>query len=363
MALIKCGECGKEYSDKAPYCPNCGCPTSVYLGDNSLVRATEYASTTDDGSYTKKKSKKELVFILCGIAAILGCMFLVYFFLSPKTVSWCCYHRITKRATCTEPTKCDRCGKVLREALGHKWLDATCEEPKICERCGKQKGDALGHKWIDATCEEPKKCDRCGEQRGDALGHNWKDATCSEPKTCRVCGITEGEPKAHKWVSATCTEPKHCSACKKTEGKALGHNINDYICSRCKKTFVTQNDIKNIIQFTNCRYSINYVGGVDVYFTIANKSSKKTIKYVRMRMTFYNSVADKIKDEITGKTYTERQYTGPLKPNKSERIEASAVFYNPTAVFYCPTYLEIEYTDGTVLTIDDEKVLLSVMAD
>lgn len=28
MALIKCPECGKEFSDKAPACPNCGCPTS-----------------------------------------------------------------------------------------------------------------------------------------------------------------------------------------------------------------------------------------------------------------------------------------------------------------------------------------------
>ena len=27
MALIKCAECEKEYSDKAKACPNCGCPT------------------------------------------------------------------------------------------------------------------------------------------------------------------------------------------------------------------------------------------------------------------------------------------------------------------------------------------------
>ncbi len=29
MALIICPECGKEISDKAPSCPNCGCPTSA----------------------------------------------------------------------------------------------------------------------------------------------------------------------------------------------------------------------------------------------------------------------------------------------------------------------------------------------
>ena len=28
MALIKCGECGREVSDKAVNCPHCGCPIS-----------------------------------------------------------------------------------------------------------------------------------------------------------------------------------------------------------------------------------------------------------------------------------------------------------------------------------------------
>ena len=27
MALIICPECGKEYSNRAKNCPNCGCPT------------------------------------------------------------------------------------------------------------------------------------------------------------------------------------------------------------------------------------------------------------------------------------------------------------------------------------------------
>ena len=35
MALIKCAECGKEFSDKAPACPNCGCPTSEIVGTKS----------------------------------------------------------------------------------------------------------------------------------------------------------------------------------------------------------------------------------------------------------------------------------------------------------------------------------------
>ena len=31
MALIKCPECGKEISDKAASCPNCGCPANVWM--------------------------------------------------------------------------------------------------------------------------------------------------------------------------------------------------------------------------------------------------------------------------------------------------------------------------------------------
>lgn len=32
--LINCKECGKELSDKASFCPNCGCPTDFSNGIN-----------------------------------------------------------------------------------------------------------------------------------------------------------------------------------------------------------------------------------------------------------------------------------------------------------------------------------------
>lgn len=31
MALINCTECGKQVSDKASFCPHCGCPVPVIL--------------------------------------------------------------------------------------------------------------------------------------------------------------------------------------------------------------------------------------------------------------------------------------------------------------------------------------------
>lgn len=37
MALIKCMECGKEISDRAATCPNCGCPVSE-MASSGVVR-------------------------------------------------------------------------------------------------------------------------------------------------------------------------------------------------------------------------------------------------------------------------------------------------------------------------------------
>ena len=42
MALIKCKECGKEFSDKATACPNCGCPIEQARPD------AEVATQNDD---------------------------------------------------------------------------------------------------------------------------------------------------------------------------------------------------------------------------------------------------------------------------------------------------------------------------
>lgn len=53
MGLIKCIDCGKEFSDRAPACPNCGCPTSAILGE---LQKQEKKKTI---SIEKKASSKE----------------------------------------------------------------------------------------------------------------------------------------------------------------------------------------------------------------------------------------------------------------------------------------------------------------
>lgn len=59
MALIKCPECGKEVSDKAPTCPHCGCPLSDEL---VIERATEKLNTNQEEVTNCKKQKVKKTF-------------------------------------------------------------------------------------------------------------------------------------------------------------------------------------------------------------------------------------------------------------------------------------------------------------
>ncbi|MDF5276966.1 zinc ribbon domain-containing protein [Vibrio parahaemolyticus] len=52
MALITCTECGKEYSDKASACINCGCPTEVNVSPpQQESKQTEEESNLASNSY------------------------------------------------------------------------------------------------------------------------------------------------------------------------------------------------------------------------------------------------------------------------------------------------------------------------
>ena len=60
MALITCPECGKEFSDKASSCPNCGCPTIEINTDNiksfdDALDAPAAVKTMNSGSIKKAK--------------------------------------------------------------------------------------------------------------------------------------------------------------------------------------------------------------------------------------------------------------------------------------------------------------------
>lgn len=57
MALIKCPECGKEISDQAASCPNCGCPmkeTNSDSGSNNSGKKIEISIKKPDVKLNKR---------------------------------------------------------------------------------------------------------------------------------------------------------------------------------------------------------------------------------------------------------------------------------------------------------------------
>ena len=48
MALISCVECGKEFSDKAKSCPNCGCPIEYIIEAIENQKAQQEAADYSD---------------------------------------------------------------------------------------------------------------------------------------------------------------------------------------------------------------------------------------------------------------------------------------------------------------------------
>ena len=150
MALIKCPECGKEVSDKATQCINCG-----YTLKTKKLRKS-------------KSMLKPIMFTLIGVIVcfmIAGSCYILYKNdWKPKDV----IDTISNgRFTCI---------------FGHEWNAATCTTPKICAYCNITKGEAIGHDWREADCFEPKTCTRCWITDGSALGHTTKMGTCTRCK-------------------------------------------------------------------------------------------------------------------------------------------------------------------------------------
>lgn len=127
--------------------------------------------------------------------------------------------------SCTSAMKCTSCGEILKEAVGHQFVetctDATCTTAGYittrCSVCGEeavQDIPALGHnygEWVisqTASCTRNGKaerlCSRCGVKEIQDIAktdHNWGDwVTVTEPTTessgskkrvCNLCQKTE----------------------------------------------------------------------------------------------------------------------------------------------------------------------------
>ena len=79
MALINCPECGKEISEKAGSCPNCGCPLKNTIEkvvvESKKTDGVHYARPTGSLPKQEKPKKKRIgLWIVIGIIVLfVGC--------------------------------------------------------------------------------------------------------------------------------------------------------------------------------------------------------------------------------------------------------------------------------------------------
>jgi len=102
MSLIKCTECGKEISDKAQACPNCGCPVGC--------SAAEAPAPTSVAPTNKKRSlKKHILFILLAVIGVagltIGCCFLYQALWMPTPTPYTPPFNQNSPAPTNEPTE------------------------------------------------------------------------------------------------------------------------------------------------------------------------------------------------------------------------------------------------------------------
>ena len=79
MALVKCPECGKEVSDKADKCPNCGCPVEHIKKDGTNEELTDnkmgFVKVEENGKAQKTLSKNKAavfgVFLIIAVVSVL----------------------------------------------------------------------------------------------------------------------------------------------------------------------------------------------------------------------------------------------------------------------------------------------------
>jgi hypothetical protein len=101
-------------------------------------------------------------------------------------------------------------------------------------------------------------------------------------------------------------------------------------------------------------FTMDSVGGLEPHILISNNSDK-TIKYVDLRVSFYNAVGDKVTNDIGAYRYANIQVVGPIKPWKYEWYEWKPVFYNVTAYKMKIETATVTYMDGSKKSITVNK--------
>ncbi len=101
----------------------------------------------------------------------------------------------------------------------------------------------------------------------------------------------------------------------------------------------------------------NRVGGVDLYLKWKNVSDK-TIKYAHFACDLYNAVDDRVSCEIRNNYTFRGKVTGPIEPGQIEGDNTywDTAWYNNSGKYPKIIEIELEYMDGTKVTIPQNKI-------
>ena len=172
------------------------------------------------------------------------------------------------------------------------------------------------------------------------------------------CDIKEFSPKLGKGVWTTTNKnvlaiiskkPKSNSVCKvraKKTGKAVliyknknGSVIKYNVTVKANSTY----------PFDRASCEMDSVGGLKPSILISNNSDKK-IKYVYITVSFYNSVGDKVLNDIGGYANAKLKITGYIEPWNFKWFDWDPVFYNTSASKIKIESMTVEYSNGSKIT-------------
>lgn len=110
--------------------------------------------------------------------------------------------------------------------------------------------------------------------------------------------------------------------------------------------YLHQIKVADRLQGLSWDFSLNSVGGIELYFSAQN-ASDKTIKYVRFQAELYNAVGDQIRDDFLGNPYINVEIIGPVESGEKVKLGREIVGYCSNCEIIRIRRITIIYTDGT----------------
>lgn len=155
-------------------------------------------------------------------------------------------HRYLSEATCTEPKKCEDCGFILEEPLGHLYdpagtataIDENSHYYKTCKRCGMSGG------------YEPHKFEYIAYTEAGIWMHRLECPVCGYSKTPEACTLyyslpdSEADKVAKHVVTCTkCNRPQELMN-HNMQVREISESIHEHYCTLCSYLYA-ENHIDN----------------------------------------------------------------------------------------------------------------------